>query len=109
MSNSLAEDQSSCRAASLLATHHISAISNINSSGCCKKIVTVITATVVAISFITVITHWYQASNSFSKEAVLAHTFQNPAATTGTFLEFFQPADIPNGMLCADCRCHWDN
>jgi hypothetical protein len=70
-----------------------------------QKIVTVITVTTVAISFITVITHWYQTSNSFSKEAVHAHTFQNPAATTGTFPEFFQPADFLSGMLSADCRC----
>lgn len=40
------------------------------------------------------ITHWYQASNSFSKKAVHAHTFQNSAATTVKFPEPFQPADI---------------
>jgi hypothetical protein len=38
-------------------------------------------------------------------KTVHAHTFQKTVATTGKFPEPFQPADISNGMLCADCRC----
>ena len=97
MSNSLAEDQSSCRTASLLDNSpHLTSLSYQASTvrGAAKKIVTVITVTTVTISFITVITHWYQASNSFSKKTVHAYTFQNPAATTVKFPEPFQPADI---------------